>query len=503
VAGRSNRVARNLAAQVGCPDQGEFQIEEMPTVASQAVLTPQGKDFPQWFQDVVARAELAENGPARGSMVIRPWGYAIWELMQADMDRRIKATGAQNAYFPLFIPMSFLEREAQHVEGFSPELAVVTHGGGQELAEPLVVRPTSETVINASFAKWIQGYRDLPMLINQWANVVRWEMRPRILLRTSEFLWQEGHTAHATYEEAQAETLQMLEVYRAFMEETLGVAVVTGEKSPRERFAGADRTYTCEGLMADGKALQMGTSHNLGHNFARAFDITYLSAQGTREHVATTSWGTSMRMLGGVIMVHGDDRGLRLPPAIAPHQVVLLALAEGEPSCLVDKLAAELRAEGVRAHVDNRLHLSFGRRSVDWELKGVPVRIELGERELAAGRATLVRRDTRSKRPEPVDTVVRAARELLDEQQRTLHEESLRFRADHTYAVSSLGELRERVGGGGFFRLAWCGSEACEEALGEGTGASIRAIVGEEPPAPTCLVDGAPAHHAVLVARAY
>jgi prolyl-tRNA synthetase len=472
-------------------------------VASQAVLTPREEDFPQWFQDVVARAELAENGPARGSMVVRPWGYAIWELMQADMDRRIKATGVQNAYFPLLIPMSYLEREAEHVEGFAPELAVVTHGGGEELAEPLVVRPTSETVINSSFAKWIQGYHDLPMLINQWANVVRWELRPRILLRTAEFLWQEGHTAHATYDEAQAETLQMLEVYRAFMEDTLAVAVVTGEKSARERFAGADRTYTCEGLMADGKALQMGTSHNLGHNFARAFDITYLSARGTREYVATTSWGTSMRMLGGVIMVHGDDHGLRLPPAIAPYQVVLLALSEGEPARLVDKLAAELRAEGVRAHVDNRTHLSFGRRSIDWELKGVPVRIELGPRELAAGQATLVRRDTRGKEPVPVDEVVRAARQLLDQLQGDLHAESLRFREEHTQEVSSLAEFRERIGEGGFFRLLWCGSDRCEEALGEGTGASIRAILPEEPSGVSCAVDGAPARHVVLVARAY
>ncbi len=387
--------------------------------------------------------------------------------------------------------MSYLEKEAEHVEGFSPELAVVTHGGGQELAEPLAVRPTSETVINSSFAKWIQGYRDLPMLINQWVNVVRWEMRPRLFLRTTEFLWQEGHTAHATYDEAHAETLQMLEVYRAFMEETLAVAVVTGEKSARERFAGADRTFTCEGLMRDGKAVQMGTSHNLGHNFARAFDITYLSAQGTREYVATTSWGTSARMVGAMIMVHGDDQGLRLPPAIAPHQVVLLALSEGEPVRLVDKLAAELRAEGVRAHVDDRLHLSFGRRSVDWELKGVPVRIELGERELAKGEATLVRRDTRAKRPEPLDRVVRAARELLDELQGGLHAESLRFREEHTYEVSSLEEFRARIGDGGFFRMAWCGSDACEEALGEGTGASIRAILGEDPVAPLDAICGA------------
>jgi prolyl-tRNA synthetase len=472
-------------------------------VATRAVLTPQGKDFPQWYQDVVARAELAENGPARGTMVIRPWGYAIWELMQADMDRRIKATGVQNAYFPLFIPMSFLEKEAGHVEGFSPELAVVTHGGGEQLAEPLVVRPTSETVINHLFAKWIQGHRDLPLRINQWANVVRWELRPRLFLRTSEFLWQEGHTAHASYEEAQAETMQMLEVYRAFMEETLAVAVVTGEKSAMERFAGADRTFTCEGLMRDGKALQMGTSHNLGHNFARAFDITYLSAHGTREHVATTSWGTSTRMVGAVIMAHGDDHGLRLPPMISPHQVVLLALADGEPARVVDKLATELRAEGVRAHVDNRFHLSFGRRSVDWELKGVPVRLELGERELAAGQATVVRRDDRSKRPVPMDRAVHLARELLHEVQRDLHAASLEFRASHTYPVGELGELRERVAGGGFFLLSWCGSEACEQALGEGTGASIRAILTEGPPTATCLVDGAPARHAVLVARAY
>jgi prolyl-tRNA synthetase len=472
-------------------------------VAKQAVLTPQGEDFPQWYQDVVARAELAETGPVRGTMVIRPWGYAIWELMQADMDRRIKATGVQNAYFPLFIPMSFLEKEQEHVEGFKPELAVVTHGGGERLAEPLVVRPTSETVVNHLFAKWIQSHRDLPLLINQWANVVRWELRPRILLRTTEFLWQEGHTAHATYEEAQAETMQMLEVYRSFMEDTLAVAVAVGEKSPRERFAGADRTYTCEGLMRDGKALQMGTSHNLGHNFARSFDIQYLSADDRREYVATTSWGSSTRMLGAVIMAHGDDHGLRLPPAIAPHQVVLVPLAEGEVAQAADKVAAELAADGVRAHVDTRFHLSFGRRSVDWELKGVPVRVELGARELEAGQATLVRRDRRAKSPVPLGGAARAARDLLGELQRDLHAESLAFRTDHTHPVTDLAEFRRRVGDGGFYLAAWCGSDACEEALGEGTGASIRAIVAEPPPAPTCLVDGAPATQAVLVAKAY
>jgi prolyl-tRNA synthetase len=468
-----------------------------------AVLTPQGEDFPQWYQDVVARAELAENGPARGSMVIRPWGYAIWELMQADMDRRIKATGVQNAYFPLLIPMSFMEREREHVEGFAPELAVVTHGGGEQLAEPLVVRPTSETVINHLFAKWIQGYRDLPLLINQWCNVVRWEMRTRLFLRTAEFLWQEGHTAHATYEEAQAETLQMLEVYRQFMEETLAVSVITGEKTAAERFAGADHTFTCEALMRDGKALQMGTSHNLGHNFARAFDITYLSAAGTREHVATTSWGSSTRMLGAVIMAHGDDHGLRLPPAIAPRQVVLIPLAEGEIARAAEKLAAELRADGVRVQVDQRFHQSFGRRTVDWELKGVPVRVELGGRELEAGQATLVRRDTRAKSRVPLDGAARAARDLVGELQQALHAESSDYREAHTWTVTSMEQFSERIAGGGFLRLAWCGAPACEERLGDGTGASIRAIVPQEPPAATCLVDGAPAAHAVLVARAY
>ena len=468
-----------------------------------AVLTPQGEDFPQWYQDVVARAELAENGPARGSMVIRPWGYAIWELMQADMDRRIKATGVQNAYFPLFIPMSFLEKEREHVEGFAPELAVVTHGGGEQLAEPLVVRPTSETVINHLFAKWIQSHRDLPLLINQWCNVVRWELRTRLFLRTAEFLWQEGHTAHASYDEAQAETLLMLEVYRQFMEDTLAVSVITGEKTAAERFAGADRTFTCEALMRDGKALQMGTSHNLGDNFARVFDITYLSAAGTREHVATTSWGSSTRMVGAVIMAHGDDHGLRLPPAIAPQQVVVIPLAEGELARAAEKLAAELRADGVRVHVDQRFHLSFGRRTVDWELKGVPVRVELGGRELEAGQATLVRRDRRAKARVPLDGAGRAARDLLAEVQRALHAESRAFREAHTWTVTTLDEFDRRIGGGGFLRLAWCGSPACEERLGQGTGASIRAIVQEPPPAATCLVDGAPAAHTVLVAKAY
>ncbi|WP_433273649.1 proline--tRNA ligase [Pseudonocardia xinjiangensis] len=469
-----------------------------------AVLTSQAENFPAWYQDVVARAELADNGPVRGTMVIRPWGYAIWELMQADMDRRIKATGAQNAAFPLFIPMSFLEKEKQHVEGFSPELAVVTHGGGEQLAEPLVVRPTSETVINHYFAKWVQSHRDLPLMINLWNNVVRWELRPRLFLRTTEFLWQEGHTVHATYDDAVAETRRMLEVYQRFMEETLAISVAVGEKSPDERFAGADHTFTCEALMRDGKALQMGTSHNLGHSFARAFDIRYLDAGGHRRHAATTSWGTSTRMIGGVIMVHGDDHGLRLPPSIAPHQVVVMQLGEeNEVAEATERIVAELRAAGVRAHADTRAHTSFGRRTVDWELKGVPVRIEVGARELAAGQATVVRRDTRTKRPVPLDGAARAAEGLLEEIQRTLFEDSRTFREQHTHPVTDLDELTQRVGDGGLYLAAWSGAEGSERALSEGTGATIRCIVDADPPAPTCLMTGEPAKYTVLIGRAY
>jgi prolyl-tRNA synthetase len=470
---------------------------------AKTVLTPQAENFPAWYQDVVARAELAENGPARGTMVIRPWGYAIWELMQADMDRRIKATGAQNVAFPLLIPMSFMDKEKQHVEGFSPELAVVTHGGGDQLAEPLVVRPTSETVVNHYFARWIQSHRDLPLLLNLWNNVVRWELRPRLFLRTTEFHWQEGHTAHATYADAAEETRRMLEVYRRFMEETLAISVVVGEKSPGERFAGADHTFTCEALMRDGKALQMGTSHNLGHNFARAFDIRYLDADGERRHAATTSWGTSTRMIGGMIMVHGDDHGLRLPPAIAPHQVVVLQLdEESEVAEAGTRIQAELCAAGVRAHLDARTRTSFGRRSVEWELKGVPVRIELGARELGSGRATLVRRDDRTKAPVPLDGVARVAAALLTEIQQTLLAESRMFREEHTYPVTDIDELRQRVGDGGLFLAGWSGTQESEQALRD-DGTTIRCVVDAEPPAPTCLVTGGPTQHTVLIGRAY
>jgi prolyl-tRNA synthetase len=471
---------------------------------AETVLTPRAENFPSWYQDVVARAELAENGPSRGTMVIRPWGYAIWELMQADMDRRIKATGAQNAAFPLLFPMSFLEKEEQHVEGFSPELAVVTHGGGTELPEPLAVRPTSETVINHYFARWVQSHRDLPLKLNLWNNVVRWERRPRLFLRTTEFLWQEGHTAHATYADAVDETRRMVEMYRQFMEESLAISVVVGEKSPGERFAGADHTFTCEALMGDGKALQMGTSHNLGHNFARAFDIGFTDAAGARRHVASTSWGTSTRMIGGVIMVHGDDHGLRLPPTIAPHQVVIMLLDDQpEATEAAGRVEAELCAAGVRTHVDARFHTSFGRRSVDWELKGVPVRIELGARELASGRATLARRDTRTRCSVPMEGAAPAATDLLDEIQRALFAASRDFRQEHTSVVTDYGAFKQRIGDGGLFVAAWSGTQESERALNEDTGATIRCIVDAPPPAPACLLTGKPAQHTVVIGRAY
>ncbi len=358
------------------------------------VLVPQAKDFPGWYQDVIAKAQLAENGPVRGTMVIRPWGFSIWERVQAAIDERIKATGARNAYFPLLIPEAFLRREAEHVEGFSPELAVVTHGGGKALEEPAVVRPTSETIVNASFARWIASYRDLPLLVNQWANVVRWELRPRLFLRTTEFLWQEGHTAHATRDEAHAYALRILdEVYAEAMIEELAIPVHRGRKTEREKFAGADISWSCEGLMRDGKALQMGTSHELGQNFARAFDIKFSDRDGELRHVWQTSWGASTRLLGAMIMVHGDDHGLRVPPRIAPTQAIVLVARAGEGVAEAARtLHDELARAGVRVELDDRVEVSLGRRIVDHELRGVPLRLELGPRDLAAGQVVVARR---------------------------------------------------------------------------------------------------------------
>jgi prolyl-tRNA synthetase len=425
-------------------------------MAKAPILTPQADDFPRWYQDVVAKAELADNGPTRGTMVIRPYGYSLWERMQAEVDLRIKAAGADNCYFPMFIPQSYLTREAEHVEGFSPELAVVTHAGGKELEEPLVVRPTSETVIGEYMAKWVQSYRDLPLLLNQWANVVRWELRPRLFLRTTEFLWQEGHTAHATPEDAAAYAERILhDVYVDFMVNVLALPVIPGRKTAGERFPGAINTLTVEGMMGDGKALQMGTSHDLGPNFAKVFDISYLDDQGSKQVCHTTSWGVSTRMMGGLIMGHGDDAGLVVPPRLAPIQAaVLLVRDEDGAGAAAEGLTADLGRAGVRARLDAAVATSFGRRATDWELKGVPLRIEVGPRDLAEGHVTLVRRDTSEKVQVAVGEVVARATALLDAVQADLLAAATARRDARTAEVATLEDAVEAAKVG-FARLPW------------------------------------------------
>jgi prolyl-tRNA synthetase len=470
-------------------------------MARQPVLTPQAQDFPRWYQDVVAKAELADNGPVRGTMVIRPYGYSLWEQMQAEVDRRIKAAGARNAYFPLFIPEQYLTREAEHVEGFSPELAVVTVAGGRELDEPVVVRPTSETVIGEFMAKWTQSYRDLPLLLNQWANVVRWELRPRVFLRTSEFLWQEGHTAHVDEADARAYAERILhDVYASFMRDVLAVPVVVGRKTPKERFAGATNTMTCEAMMGDGKALQMGTSHELGQNFARAFDIQYLDAEGTQRHAWTTSWGVSTRMVGGLIMCHGDDDGLRVPPALAPVQVVVLAVrddAEVVERCT--RIASELEAVGLRVELDARTDTSMGRRATDWELKGVPVRLELGPRDLAEGVVTLVRRVGGTKEPAALDGLPTTVATALEDAQAALLAEATERREARTVDVASLTDAAEAAADG-WARIPWSAVGTEGESTLAAQGVTVRCLVAADGGLPTS--DDEPGAVAV-VARAY
>jgi prolyl-tRNA synthetase len=440
-------------------------------------LTPRAQDFPRWYQEVVAGAEMAENGPVRGTMVIRPWGFGIWELLQAQLDRRIKEAGAENAYFPLFIPESFLKLEASHVEGFSPELAVVTHGGGKQLEEPIVVRPTSETVINHFFAKWIQSHRDLPLLINQWSNVVRWEMRTRLFLRTSEFLWQEGHTAQATEREATDYALQILrDVYLDTMEGVMCVPTLIGHKTERERFAGAVRTWACEAMMGDGKALQLGTSHELGQNFAKAFNIQFSDDQGTLRHVFQTSWGASTRLIGGLIMVHGDDFGLRLPPALAPSQVVVMVVRPDESTDrAVRSITAELAAAGLRVRIDDQTDTGFGRRAINWERKGVPVRVEVGPRDLAEDKAVVVVRHDRSKAPVPLGGLLAAVRTALEQTAVRLHAEALAFRKSRTTTVETLEDAVE-AGADGFAVIPWSAvGDAGEDRLAE-AGITVRCL---------------------------
>jgi len=468
-----------------------------------AVLTAQAEDFPRWYQDLLTKAKLAENGPARGTMVIRPTGYAIWERMQAEIDARIKAAGAQNAYFPLLIPMNFFEREAEHVEGFSPELAVVTHGGGKELAEPLAIRPTSEAVIGEYMAKWIDSYRDLPLLLNQWANVVRWEMRPRIFLRTTEFLWQEGHTAHASEEDARDYARGILrDVYEDFMRSVLAVPVIVGRKTAKERFAGAANTMTCEGIMRDGKALQMGTSHELGQRFSRAFNITFSNAEGGTELCWTTSWGASTRMLGGLIMTHGDDRGLVLPPALAPVQVAVVVVkdsADGEVTRVANELVADLRSRGVRTTLDDNLSQSFGWRATEWDLQGVPLRVELGPRDVGARSATVYRRDTREKTTVGLDDAVGEVQRLTEVIQADLLTAATARRDAFIADCSTLAQATD-AGQAGVARVPWGAVGTSGEEQLAAAGLTVRCLQREG----GSLPDGDDDDDAVaFVARAY
>jgi prolyl-tRNA synthetase len=467
-----------------------------------AVLTPQRDDFPRWYQDVLTKAKLAENGPARGTMVIRPTGYAIWERMQAEVDGRIKAAGALNAYFPLLIPMNFFEREAEHVEGFSPELAVVTHGGGKELTEPLAIRPTSEAVIGEYLAKWVDSYRDLPLLLNQWSNVVRWELRPRIFLRTTEFLWQEGHTAHATEADARQYARRILhDVYQDFLRSVLAMPVIVGRKTAKERFAGAENTMTCEGIMRDGKALQMATSHELGQRFSRAFNISYSNAEGAAQLCWTTSWGASTRMLGGLIMCHGDDNGLVLPPALAPVQAVVVVVkdTDGDVSRAASVVVEELIRRGVRTRLDDNTDQAFGWRATDWDLQGVPIRVEIGPRDVAENAALCYRRDTREKAKVGIDKVADEVQRLTSQIQDDMFAAATARRDAAITDCASLEQARE-VAQTGVARLPWeLVGTAGEQDLAA-SGLTVRCLQRADGSLPGADNDaGALAH----VARAY
>lgn len=470
-------------------------------------VTSREEDYSRWYTDIVLKAELADYAPVRGCMIIRPYGYALWENVQKALDAKFKATGHKNAYFPLFIPESFLAKEEEHVEGFSPQLAVVTHGGGKKLAEPLIVRPTSETIINAMFAKWIRSWRDLPLLINQWCNVVRWELRTRLFLRTLEFLWQEGHTAHATAEEAEEEARRMLEVYREFAEEEMAIPVIVGRKSESERFAGAVHTYTIEAMMQDRRALQAGTSHFLGQNFAKAFEITYQTRDNRLEYVWQTSWGLSTRVIGAIIMVHGDDQGLILPPRLAPIEVVIVPIwrsdkQEAEVRKAVEGVRDELR--GVRYEFDDRETYTPGWKFNEWEQKGVPLRIEIGPREVEKKQVVLVRRDTGEKSITPLEGLKERIEASLEEVQKNLHRRALAFREENSHQVDDYEKFKGILEGpGGFLWAHWCGSAECEAKIKAETKATIRAIPFQGKERGKCIRCGETSIQRVIFAKAY
>jgi prolyl-tRNA synthetase len=471
-------------------------------------ITPQSEDFGRWYLDVVRRAELADYSPVKGCMAIRPYGYAIWELIQSQLDARLKATGHVNAYFPLFVPESLLLKEAEHVEGFAPEVAWVTHGGTEKLEERLAIRPTSEVIIGTMYAKWIQSWRDLPVLINQWANIVRWEKVTRPFLRTTEFLWQEGHTAHETAEEAEAETLKILDLYKDFAERVLAMPVLTGPKTASEKFAGAACTYSLEALMGDGRALQAGTSHNLGQNFAKAFDIQFQGRDKQLQHAWTTSWGMTTRLIGGVIMTHGDDSGLVLPPRVAPYQVVIVPIPRGNwQETVLPKaraLQTELEAAGIRVMLDAREEYTPGWKFSEWELRGVPVRLEIGPKDLEKQQVVAVRRDTRVKTPTPMDGLAASVRALLDEIQQALYAKALAFRESRTSSAETYEEFTQLMEGRpGFVIAPWCGSADCETAIKAETQATIRNLPFDDEPGGACIKCGRPAITHARFAKAY
>ena len=485
-------------------------------------IVKQSEDFARWYTDVVQQAALADYAPVKGCMVIRPYGYAIWERVQAGLDKMIKDTGHENAYFPLFIPESFMKKEAEHVEGFAPECAVVTHGGGQKLEEPLYIRPTSETIIWSMASKWIQSHRDLPFLINQWANIVRWEMRPRLFLRTTEFLWQEGHTAHATEQEAIDETMKMLGVYKEFAEKHLAVYVLAGQKTESEKFAGAARTYSIEAMMKDRKALQAGTSHFFGQNFAKAFNVQFQDEKGQLQHVHTSSWGVSSRLIGAMVMVHGDDNGLVVPPRIAPIQVVVVPIWRKD-----DEKVAVLEATGrlqkeigekVRVKVDAREQYSPGWKFNEWELKGVPIRVEIGPKDVAKNQVVIVRRDlpspaeagyakagTKKKDFVPQAGLAERVTALLDEIQANLLATSKKFTEEHSFVVDSYDEFKKQMEAeSGFLYSHWCGAATCEVKIKEDTKATARCIpLDAKKESGKCIVCGADSEQRVIFAKAY